>query len=185
MIDIHDDVWTISTEMRNDIKNHFKSSASTTSIVEIGAYKGYTTKFLSQIFHTVYAVDNHKKWLQENKNYNSDSTNIVFVELNLYRDDWNILQDPNVEVVFIDAVHSYYKCKSDTINSLKTFQNLKYIIFDDYGVFPEVKKVVDEFVENQTLSVVSFLGLTSVPTLSGVNVENTHEGILCKVNQIP
>jgi hypothetical protein len=54
MINIHGGVWTIYTEMRNDIKNHFKSSASTTSIVEIGAYKRLHNQIsVSNISHCI------------------------------------------------------------------------------------------------------------------------------------
>ena len=60
-------------------------------------------------------------------------------------------------------------------------KNLKYIIYDDYGVFPGVKKVVNEFVRKGILSIVSFVGLTSIPTISGVNIENTYEGVICKI----
>jgi len=182
MIDIRDDIWTISNEMRGDIYNYFISVGRGMCIAELGAYKGYTTRFLAKVFQTVYAIDNNTEWLEENRKYNLGFNNIKYIDHDLYRGDWSRLGNVgNVGVVFIDGIHEYENCKSDTINSLNTFKNLKYIIYDDYGVFPGVKKLVNEFVRKGVLSIVSLVGLTSIPTLSGVNVVNTHEGVICKI----
>jgi lipopolysaccharide biosynthesis glycosyltransferase len=176
---IYDDIWTCSDEMRIHIANFFKDK-SHFKIAEIGAHKGYTTNILSRIFSKVYAVDNSIEWTSFSKNYNLFRTNINYVMLDIYKGKWTILP-ADIDVVFIDAVHSYEACKSDILNSINRFTNLKYIMFDDYGVWGGVKKVVDEMINNKTLIFEKFIGLKNVPGPNGI-VENVNEGMICKVN---
>jgi hypothetical protein len=178
-VSIYEDIWTCSDEMRTDIADFFKDK-SHFKIAEIGAHKGYTTRVLSQLFSTVYAVDNSVEWTNFSKNFNKDRTNIEYVALDIYRDSWEIIPN-DIDVSFIDAVHSYESCKSDIVNSIRRFTNLQYIIFDDYGVWPGVKKAIDEMISTKALILERFIGLTNVPGPDGV-VENTNEGVICRVN---
>jgi hypothetical protein len=164
-----------------DLYDFFKDKLSDVhTIAEIGAHKGYSTKTLSKIFDNVIAVDNDIALLNFNKNYNKDSNNIQYVLLDIYRDSWNVIS-ADVDVSFIDAVHTYEHCKSDVINSLRRFPKLKYIVFDDYGVFVGVKRLVDELIWDETLQFETY-GDTDVLSLNGI-VRNTHEGIICRVNR--
>jgi hypothetical protein len=174
------DIWTCSDQMRYDINEFFKDKKDY-KIAEIGAHKGYTTKLLSNIFSTVYAVDNSIEWTAMNKELNKTAINIEYVMLDIYKNSWDILPD-DIEVSFIDAVHSYEGCKSDIVNSLKRFKNLQYIVFDDYGVWDGVKKNVDELILNKTFVLERFIGLTNVPGPNGI-VNNVHEGVICRINR--
>jgi len=181
---IDDDIWTCSEQMRYDIYDFFKNKSY--KIAEIGSHKGYTTSILSNIFTSVYAVDNNVEWTNFNKEYNKDAVNIKYVHLDIYKDSWHVLPH-DIEVSFIDAAHSYEHCKSDIFNSIKQFKSLQYIIFDDYGVWGGVRKVVDELIINKTLLFERYIGITDVPGPNGI-VKNVHEGIICKINkttQIP
>jgi lipopolysaccharide biosynthesis glycosyltransferase len=178
-VNIYEDIWTCSDEMRFDIADFFKDR-SQFKIAEIGSHKGYTTKILSYMFSKVYAVDNSIEWTKFNKHYNRDRTNIEYIMLDLYKDSWNILPE-DIDVVFIDAGHSYTCCKSDILNSLNRFHKLKYIIFDDYGVWEGVKKIIDELIDRHILIFERFIGLADVPGPHGL-VKDTHEGIICRVN---
>ena len=179
-VNIYEDIWTCSDEMRRDIADFFKDK-SHFKIAEIGAHKGYTTKVLSHLFSTVYAVDNSVEWTKFSKNFNKDRDNIEYIALDIYRDSWDIIPS-HIDVSFIDAVHSYESCKSDIVNSIRRFTNLQYIIFDDYGVWPGVKKAIDEMISTKALILERFIGLTNVPGPDGV-VENTNEGVICRVNR--
>ena len=179
-INIEEDIWTCSSKMRYDIYDFFKYKPYL-KIAEIGSHKGYSTKILSKIFSKVYAVDNSIEWTEINKNYNKESTNIEYVMLDIYNDNWEIIPE-DIEVSFIDADHSYNGCKNDILNSIKQFKNLQYIIFDDYGVWCGVKQIVDELIENKTLNFEIFIGITDVPGPYGI-VNNIHEGIICSINR--
>ena len=101
--------------------------------------------------------------------------------LDIYEDSWEILPD-DIEVSFIDAAHSYECCKSDILNSINQFKNLQYIIFDDYGGWDGVKKIVDELMENKTLLFEKFIGINNVPGPDGI-IENVNEGIICSIKK--
>ena len=180
-IHIETDIWTCSYKMRLDIANFFVSKKNY-KIAEIGSHKGYSTKILSKIFSKVYAVDNSIEWTEFNKNFNKDATNIEYVNLNIYEDSWDILPG-DIDVSFIDAVHSYECCKSDIYNSIKQFKNLQYIVFDDYGVWDGVKKIIDELIDNNILIFEKFIGLNDVPGPNGI-VKDVNEGVICRVNKI-
>jgi len=179
-IHIETDIWTCSSKMRIDIADFFVSKKNY-KIAEIGSHKGYSTKILSKIFSKVYAVDNSIEWTEFNKNFNRDATNIEYVMLDIYKDSWEILPH-DIEVSFIDAGHSYECCKSDILNSINQFKNLQYIIFDDYGVWDGVKKIVDELMENKTLLFEKFIGINNVPGPHGI-IENVNEGIICSIKK--
>ena len=177
-LNIEDDIWTCSSKMRYDIYDFFKNK-SNYKICEIGSYKGYSTKVLSKVFSKVYAIDNNIEWTNLNKEFNKDATNIEYIMLDIYNDSWESLPQ-DIEVSFIDADHCYDKCKSDILNSIKYFKNLKYIIFDDYGVWCGVKQIVDELINNNTLTFERFIGVNNVIGPHGI-VENVNEGIICSI----
>ena len=177
-MNIYDDIWTCSNDFRKDIAEFF-SDKPNLSIAEIGSHKGYTTRFLSSVFAKVYAVDNNIEWTQMNKDYNKDKTNIEYVHLDIYSTPWNILPE-NIDIVFIDADHSYQGCRSDIMNSIKRFPHLQYILFDDYGVWKGVKEIVDICLMEQLLEFERFIGINVVPGPNGI-MKYVNEGILCKV----
>jgi len=120
---IDDDVWTCSDQMRYDIYDFFKHNPEY-KIAEIGAHKGYTTKILANIFLEVYAVDNSIEWTEFSKQLNKDADNIHYEMLDIYKNSWEQLPE-DIDVSFIDAMHSYEACKSDVLNSIKQFKNLE------------------------------------------------------------
>lgn len=179
-INVFQDLWTLSDEFRVHLKDFFKDK-SVKSIAEIGSYKGYTTRFFSELFEKVYAVDNNLEFHNLNKQFNKDKNNIEYVTLDIYNNEWKDL-DSTIETVFIDAGHEYKHCKMDTINSLKQFKDLYYVIFDDYGVWSGVKQTVEEFVEKNILQFDQYVGLYNVPGPGNTIVRNVSEGVITHVN---
>jgi hypothetical protein len=62
------------------------------------------------------------------------------------------------------------------------FKKLKYIIFDDYGVFPGVKQIIHELLVENILVFERFIGINNVPSNNGV-VKGVYEGVICKVTK--
>lgn len=174
---IHDDMWTCSDEMRNDIAELF--TGKNYKIAEIGAHKGFSTGHLADIFSHVYALDYNQVWTDFNRQLNRSKSNITYIKLDLYKDSWANL--PDCDVSFIDAVHNYENCKMDINNSIAQFKSLKYIVFDDYGIFEGVKRAVDEGLAAGQFELVKFIGLTDVPSEFDGIVRNCHEGVIVRL----
>ena len=90
--------------------------------------------------------------------------------------------DPTIETVFIDAGHGYVHCRSDVHNSMKQFSELNYAIFDDYGVWPGVKQIVDELISKNILIFDEYVGLYDVPGPGNAIVKNVSEGVITHIN---
>ena len=57
---------------------------------------------------------------------------------------------------------------------------LKYLIFDDYGVWEDVKKIINELLLNNTLIFEKYIGLNDIPSLEGI-IKGSSEGIICSL----
>jgi hypothetical protein len=137
-----------SNKLYFDIYNFFKDKTYFKIAEFLSNNKNKTTKILDNIFSNIYST-----------------------HLNLYKNNCNILLE-KIDLSYISSENSYEKCKIDILNSIKLFKNLKYIIFDNYGIYEGVKKIVDEFIEKNILIFEIFLGLT-----------NQNEGIICSLNK--
>jgi len=180
--DIDADVWTISNTFRSDMQEFFRSKGPV-SLLEIGSYKGFTTRFFSNFCNQVVAVDNNRSHHEHSRSLNKDRENIEYINLDIYKDAWDpVFRRFNINVIFIDADHSYEGVKSDIENSLR-FEGVKYLIFDDYLVFPSVKKAVDEAIESGLLAFEQFCGLHEVPGLKGMH-RGGFEGLIVSVPKV-
>lgn len=152
---------TTSLKFKQDIIDYFKSKdALEFKCIEVGTNKGYTTRILSSIFGHVTTIDNNPSIIKIAMEVNQGRTNIDFLQSDVYGSDWGI--EGNHDVAFIDCNHDYKFVKQDIENCLK--YNVKYIIFDDYGLpedEPAVKLAVDEFIEQNNITDVTFVGEAS------------------------
>ena len=125
------------TELYNFIiKNNVKS------ILEIGSSVGHTAYFLGHFVDTFSCVELDASRVVKIKNLCKDLDSVVCYRKDVYRDAWDFEYH---DMIIIDCVHYYKHVKSDIENALK----LKpiYLVFDDYGLIPEVKRAVDEYVD--------------------------------------
>ena len=170
---------TTSLKFKADFIDFFdKEEYKDMKVLEVGSSLGHSTGMLSYLFRKVVALDNLYERHEASKKLNRDSDNIEYVVMDVYNQLWNF---EHMDIVFIDCVHDYAHVKSDIDNSLK-FGNGTIIAFDDYGLFPELKQAIDEYVDNGQLKVLKKIGQlegTYFPTTQ-FKILKDYEGIICQ-----
>lgn len=156
--DKREDKNTTSLKFKSDIIEYFKDiDTSDFKCIEVGTNKGYTTRILSGLFAHVITMENNKSVMIEAMEFNKGRDNIDFLLGDVYKSDWGI--EGEYDVTFIDCNHAYDYVKRDIENCLK--YNVKYLIFDDYGLpesSPSVKVAVDEFVKQNANAQITYIG---------------------------
>ena len=122
--------------------------------LEVGSSLGHSTRILSHLFKEVTPLDNLAERHEKSKRLNHDRTNINYRVMDVYREPWNFKQ---MDIIFIDCVHDYQHIKSDIDNSLRSF-NKPILVFDDYGLFPDLKEAIDEYINEGKLKVLKQIG---------------------------
>ena len=170
---------TTSLKFKADFIDFFDTEAyRNMKVLEVGSSLGHSTKVLSNLFGKVIAIDNLPERHEQSKQLvNRD--NVEYVVMDVYQQQWNFEM---VDMVFIDCVHDYIHVKSDIENSLKCSDKEAIFVFDDYGLFPEVKKAVDEYIEAKIFKVLIKIGHpkgTFYPTTQN-KILKDYEGIICQ-----
>ncbi len=118
----------------------------------------YTTsrKFKRDILKTF----THKKYkdltmIELGSCQGKDRDNVEFIQKDIYTEEWDF---PQVDVVMIDAGHTYEHVKYD-IPKVMDYFNKPIIIMDDYGnPKVEIQKAIYEIVTTGTVSLDAFIG---------------------------
>ncbi len=156
--DIPDKVTTKTTTSRKwkadliDFFNHDKYKHFTS--LEVGSSLGHSTRILSFLFKEVTPLDILAERHETSKKLNHDRTNIKYRAMDVYNEPWDFEQ---MDVVFIDCVHDYDHIKRDIDNTLNTFKN-PILVFDDYGLFPDLKQAIDEYIAINKLKILKRIG---------------------------
>ena len=171
---------TTSLKFKADFIDFFNSASNKNKkVLEVGSSLGHSTKVLSNLFGKVIVIDNLPERHEQSKQLNNDRNNIEYVVMDVYQQEWNF---ETVDLVFIDCVHDYNHVKSDIENSLKFCNKNAIFVFDDYGLFPEIKKAVDEYVDSKIFKVLKKIGHrkdTFYPTTQN-KILKDYEGIICQ-----
>ena len=148
--DKRQDKNTTSLKFKQDLVDYFNSIEGSEEFIctEVGTSLGYTTGILAQLFKTVYALEYDKDNLEHSKKFNQKHSNIIYRNIDVYRDDWQV--DGYVNVSFIDCVHEYIPVKTDIRNSLRKGKGEVHLVFDDYGLIPQVHQAIDDFIIQDT-----------------------------------
>lgn len=168
---------TTSKKFKLDLYNFFdKPEFKELSCMEIGCAKGHTTLILSKLFKQVYAI-NDRDTSEAQKFCNSnESCNVEFFSQDVYKYG---LPDAVVDVIMIDAIHTYEAVKMDIENSLKLrSKNKKYLIFDDTGISPEVLNIVKEKCDQNILQLITPIGCTPGDVFHRKLYDR--EGLICR-----
>jgi len=179
--DKHTNPTTTSNKFKTDVWNFFKDFKDKICI-EFGTHKGQTTKVLSHCFKKVYTINISDESLATARMLNVGIGNIEYVPFDLYSTE--ILDIDDASVFMIDAGHKYLHVVSDINRCLSMSSGDScYIIFDDYGLdkhVGDVKKAIDEFIDNNKIELVKKIGLQKGQTL-GENVFEDDEGLICRI----
>lgn len=172
---------TTSLKFKHDLIDFFQNIEGSKEFIctEVGISLGYSTSILAQLFKTVYALEYDGNNVEHAKKFNEKHSNIIYRTIDVYREDWGI--SDHIDVSFIDCVHDYIHVKQDIVNSLKKGKKELYLVFDDYGLIPEVKRAVDDFI-GSTDCTVTFIGHPTGTLVATDRVTKASEGIILKVN---
>ena len=153
--DKYESKTTTSLKWKADLIDFFSDKKyKTKNILEVGSSLGASTHILSYLFNHVTALDNLAERHTKSKELNKDRNNITYKVMDVYREKWNF---KNIDIVFIDCVHDYNHVKKDINNAISNF-NSPILVFDDYGLFPEIKKAIDEYIREGKLKLIKRIG---------------------------
>ena len=182
--DKNDNTSTTSFKFKTDLWNFFNTDEfKTVSAVEFGTNKGQTTRVMSYLFNKVYTI-NFELWRHDfAKELNKDRNNIDYLVFDLYSRNQLHIADDDIEVIFIDAGHDYHHVVSDIGRAIQ-FKNLKYLVFDDYGLITPVKDAVDEVLSmnTDTMSIAARIGHEPGHAFIGNRILKDSEGLIVRVN---
>ena len=148
-------------------------------VLELGACQGDTTRILSELFDTVYAVDRDPENIQILKQKCKDVDNVEASLMDVTNDTWNF---PQVDVVFVDASHDYPQVAIDIQKCLDHFDN-PILILDDYGNpnNRNIRNSIDDKIREGKIKVDVEIGEdVGFLTKSGWKMID-REGVICKV----
>lgn len=168
---------TTSKKFKLDLYNFFnKSEFKELNCMEVGCAKGHTTFILSKLFKKVYAINDIDTSDAQKFCNSNESFNVEFFSQDVYKYG---LPDAHVDVIMIDAVHTYDAVKIDIENSFKLrSNNKKYLIFDDTGICPDVLKIVKEKCEQNILQLITPIGCKPGDAFHRELYD--YEGLICR-----
>ena len=151
---------SMSRQFYFDIATFFPPS---TSFLELGILNGETTLFLALLFRKVHAADGHQQAFDNAEKLHTTakrdlglpkvSTSLSFHWLDAYNANWDLVFGPpnllDVDVVFIDAEHSWRSASEDISNALK-FPRVQWLVIDDIAHL-DVLNAVSGFVRRGVL----------------------------------
>ena len=175
--DKSEDKTTTSHLFKSDLYNFFKKPEfEDKTCLEIGCKNGFTTLFLTHIFKLVYGINYDTVFYPDNFLKSHGRKNYELFAQDVYKLG---LPVTSADVIFVDAVHTYQAVLLDISNSLSlTSSEKKYFVFDDIGLYPEVKAAVDECMEKNILKPEKRIGHSPFGLAFGRNLSD-YEGIIC------
>jgi predicted O-methyltransferase YrrM len=148
--------YTTSRQFKMDIFKFFSDKKyKDLSMLELGSCQGNSTLVYSNVFKKVYGVEKDSGNIEESKRKCKERTNVEFIQKDIYTEEWDF---PQVDVVMIDAGHTYENLVHD-IEKTNSYFNNPIIVIDDYGN-PNlgVRKAIDEMIEKGTIKLSELVG---------------------------
>ena len=166
---------TTTLKMKEDLIDFFGEEYKDKNVTEIGTSHGWTSRLLSFLFKTVYAIDNKEANVARSKEINDDRGNINHILGDVYEKAWtDLFPRGEIDVFFIDCDHSYQSVVADIQNAISMGRNDALFVFDDYGhPTAGVKMAVNNFINDGKLSLVKYVGHPA-----GTQIQENRDGIL-------
>ena len=173
---------TTSHKFKLDLYDFFNNHKDKV-LIEFGTSRGYTSVFCSQLFKNVHTIN--IKRTKETDECVSQVNNIKQHVLNLENSDLSSIEKGDVYI--IDDLHSYNAVIKDTSTAKEHCNKGAYIVYDDYGTYPEIKKAVDELIEQEEIKFIKYIGHKAgwrYGDGGGVGYKRTltdREGVICRI----
>lgn len=179
-------IQTTSHQFKRDLWSFFRNMPNIRryKALEFGTGLGQTTRVLSFLFQKVYSVS-LPLCSTVAVELNADRNNITYLTGNLYNGSRFEFKHCPLSVVMFDAGNTFDNILDDftrTKISLKITPHV-YLIFNNYGVFPDVFHAVEQLVYLGEIEKITYLGLNRGDVV-GVRpkiVLREREGIICKL----
>ena len=132
-------------------KPHFKNM----TLLELGCNQGNTTRVYAECFGKVIAVDMTEDNIKIAKKKCEEVDNVEFITADVYDLNFKL---PKADVVHVDAGHTYQHLAYDIDRCIDLLDDPIFII-DDYGnPRQQIKKAVNDKVEQHQLKINKFIG---------------------------
>ena len=173
--------YTTSRNFKKDIIKTFSGDKfKDLTMMEIGSCQGNSTVVYSNVFKKVYGVEKDEWNIEQAEIKCSDINNVEFINMDVYSDEWDL---PQVDVVMIDAGHTYEHVVHDIQRVMDYFDN-PIIIMDDYGnPNVEIKRAIDEAISSGLVTKGPHIGEVSGFKTAAGWVMNDREGIILNYNE--
>ncbi len=195
---------TTSIKLKTDLIDWCGDRFKDKKVLEIGSHIGQTTMILGLLFEKTYTLNMNPPNIDDvslfevidevdssnffrttkcniRNNYGHKFDNVYHIQQDAYGEHGLSPSIPDVDVVFIDALHTYDAVSQDIENSIE--KNAKYVVFDDYGLYPDIKRVVDDYINLDVLKVETKIGWEKGIHNVGGNEKPFYdsEGIICSI----
>lgn len=172
--------YTTSRNFKKDIMKTFSDEKfKDLTMMEIGSCQGNSTVVYSSVFKKVYGIEKDSWNIEQAKTKCKDIDNVEFIQKDIYTEEWDF---PQVDVVMIDAGHTYEHVVHDIQKVMNYFDN-PIIIMDDYGnPNVEIKRAIDEAINSGLVTKGPHLGEVSGFKTAASWVMNDREGIILNLN---
>jgi hypothetical protein len=172
--------YTTSRNFKKDIMKTFSDEKfKDLTMMEIGSCQGNSTVVYSSVFKKVYGIEKDSWNIEQAKTKCKGIDNVEFIQKDIYTEEWDF---PQVDVVMIDAGHTYEHVVHDIQKVMNYFDN-PIIIMDDYGnPNVEIKRAIDEAINSGLVTKGPHLGEVSGFKTAASWVMNDREGIILNLN---
>lgn len=143
--------------------SHIVSKNKSKKIIEIGSFLGRSTNFIGMNkdeSDELHCIDTWQNDAMSDGNWDTYQTFLdntkglknIAIHRGYSREFENNFNDKSIDILFIDADHSYEGCKEDIVNFFPKVKSGGIVIFHDYGNPCGVKKAVDELVKDNCIN---------------------------------